>query len=157
MARPTYNEGDCFAVPLCSGGYATGVLARTSRSGILLGYFFGPRRPSLPDLADLANLRADDAIDVHLFGHLGLVRPTQTNARWAIIGRVPGWNRDMWPMPVFGRYEELTGRWFEMHYSDRDLSAPRSQRQVAATQAERLPHDGMAGAGFMEECLDRML
>lgn len=156
MAKPTYREGDWFAVPLRSGGFATGLLARASSRGILLGYFFGPRRTAPASLEELSELRADQAVWIHMFGHLSLSHRTPPDERWPIIGRFPDWDRDLWPMPVFGRYEELTGRWFETYYPNDDPSSPNRQRQVPPGPVEQLPRDGMAGAGYVELWLDRL-
>jgi hypothetical protein len=62
MAIPNYAEGDWFGVALRGGGFGVGLLARKSAGGVLLGYFFGPRRAVLPDLKDLVGLSAGDAV-----------------------------------------------------------------------------------------------
>jgi hypothetical protein len=107
MQVGSYGEGDWFAVPLREGGFAVGVIARAMphKEGILLGYFFGPRRDDVPTLDELKSLSASDAVLVDRFGHLGLVRGT-----WPLLGRIDGWDRGAWPTPAFGRFEELTGR-----------------------------------------------
>ena len=77
----TYLEGSAFLVPLPSGGYARGVVARTAPKGkILLGYFFGP---PLDQGADprLESLNAKDAILCVRFGDLGLIE-----GHWPILG-----------------------------------------------------------------------
>jgi hypothetical protein len=74
MAKVKYREGDWFAVPLRDVGYAVGLIARANPGGVLLGYFFGPRRSEVPGLEDVAGLRPGDAVLVRMFGHLGIVR-----------------------------------------------------------------------------------
>ena len=69
-----YSKGDWFAVPLRSGGYATGVVARIVTKGILLGYFFGPRRVSIPPVNELVQAAAKDAVLVQRFGDLGIIQ-----------------------------------------------------------------------------------
>ncbi len=140
-----------------AGGYATGLLARASRKGMPVGYFFGPRRAAPARLEELSELSADQAVWINRFGDLSLSRRTPPDERWPIIGRFPDWERDLWPMPVFGRYEELTGRWFETYYADHDPSRPSGQSQVAPGPVEQLPREGMAGAGYVELWLDRVL
>jgi hypothetical protein len=71
--RVRYGEGDWFAVPLDEGGFCVGVVARANRSGVLLGYFFGPKRLDVPTLAELTALKAGDAVLV------GAFRPTFAN------------------------------------------------------------------------------
>jgi hypothetical protein len=114
MTRVHYREGDWFVVPLREGGYAIGVVAR-AHGGVLLGHFFGPRHDSLPSLAEAAGLTAADAIVVRKFGHLGLKQ-----GKWPILGRLEEWNRADWPMPVFVRHEESTGRSLRVFYDDND-------------------------------------
>lgn len=152
MARVRYREGDWFAVPLLDGGFAVGLLARANPDGVLLGYFFGPQRSEVPELADIAGLRAGDAVLVRRFGHLGVVQ-----GRWPVLGRFDGWDRRDWPIPVFVRYEELTGRSFRVHYSDDDPNMVLREEQVAPGEAEQAPKDGLMGAGFAEAILTRLL
>src|SRR5690348_8676061 len=115
MQEPSYSEGDWFAVPLQGGGFVAGVIARAMphKEGVLLGYFFGPRRSEAPALDELSGLSAPDAVLVERFGDLGIV-----NGTWPLLGRIDGWDRNAWPTPAFGRFEELTGRAFKVIYDD---------------------------------------
>ncbi len=152
MVGHRYTEGDWFAVPLREGGYALGVIARASRGGALLGYFFGPRRAEPPRLEDVAGLTPQAAVLVAMFGHLGL-----RGGSWPLLGRDPGWNRASWPMPVFVRYEELTGRSLHVFYDDADPSRLLGERQVSPGPAEQGPQDAMLGAGAVELRLTALL
>lgn len=149
---PNYQEGDWFAVPLRTSGYAVGVIARDSRKGVLLGYFFGPRRDSVPSLGDLSDLRALDAIWIAKFGHLGL-----KGGKWPIIGQQPDWDRAQWPTPLFARYEELTGRWWEVRLDENNPNHVVSESLINEDAGKLLPKDGMGGAGFVEIRLTRLL
>jgi len=60
-------------------------------------------------------------------------------------------------MPVFGRFEELTGRAFRAHYSDDDPNRLLREEQVSSAEIESLPKDGVCGAGYVEERLSHML
>lgn len=91
---PPYSEGDWFAVPLRIGRYATGVVARSASGGILLGYFFGPRRVSIPTVNEVVQAAAKDSVLVERFADLGIIQH-----EWPIIGATPNWNRDSWPVP----------------------------------------------------------
>jgi hypothetical protein len=75
MPETTYREGDWFAVPLRAGGFAAVIVARAmpGREGVLLGYFFGPRRDRVPTLDELSALSASDAVLVERFGDLGIL------------------------------------------------------------------------------------
>jgi len=151
VKRPKYGEGDWFAVPLRDGGYATGIIARMNPNGVLLGYFFGPRHDDVPVLADVYHLVAENACLVGKFGHLGLKDGT-----WPILGCLSVWDRDLWPMPVFVRYEELTGRTFHMYYGD-DPNRLVRQVQVFPGAAEQGPKEGLMGYAYVEIVLTRML
>lgn len=149
---PKYEEGDWFAVPLRTDGFALGLLARSNPNGALLGYFFGPRRIGVPTLDAIVGLAAVDAILVGTFGHLGLKQ-----GKWAVVGRAEPWARDAWPMPVFVRYEELTGRTFHVFYDPDDPARLVREEQVSPGLAEHGPTDGLMGAGFVELRLTRLL
>jgi len=96
MKKLPYTEGSVFLVPLETGGYARGVVARSTKKGkVIFGYFFGPR------LASSDNVTWDDldpasAILRIRFGDLGLINHT-----WPILGKIANWNRENWPMPDF--------------------------------------------------------
>lgn len=152
MASVKYREGDWFAVPLRGAGFAVGLVARANPGGVLLGYFFGPLRSEVPALEDIAHLRASDAVLVQKFGHLGIVQ-----GKWPLLGRLDGWDRRKWPTPVLVRYEELTGRSFQVFYDDDDPARVLREKQVAPGEAEQAPKDGLMGAGFAEGALTRLL
>ncbi len=152
MAKVNYREGDWFAVPLRDGGFAVGVVARANPKGALLGYFFGPRRDEVPSLAEVAELKPDDAVLLRKFGHLGL-----TGGTWPIVGRVEGWDPVDWPMPTFVRYEELSGRSFHVFYDDNDPNKLLREEQIAPGTDEQGPKDGLMGAGFAEKVLTTLL
>jgi hypothetical protein len=152
MPRINYREGDWFAVPLRGGGFAVGLIARANPGGVLLGYFFGPRRSEAPAREDLAALRPGDAVLVRKFGHLGIVQ-----GKWPLLGQLDGWDRRDWPTPVFVRYEELTGRSFRVFYDDDDPNRVLREEQISPGMAEQAPKDGLMGPGFTEGALTRLL
>jgi hypothetical protein len=152
MAKVKYREGDWFAVPLQGGGFAVGLIARANPGGVLLGYFFGPRRSGVPAMSDVAGLRPDDAVLVRKFGHLGIAQ-----GKWPLLGRADGWDRREWPTPVFIRYEELTGRSFRVIYDDDDPNKVLREELIAPGGAEQGPKDGLMGAGFAEAALTQLL
>ena len=99
-----YKEGTLFAVPLRHGGYAIGLVTRTSPQGkILLTYFFGPARKMVPEADELQNLRPQDALRVARVGDLSLIDKT-----WPIIGQLQSWKREEWAMLPFARREDIT-------------------------------------------------
>lgn len=58
---------------------------------------------------------------------------------------------------MFVRYEELAGRSFRVFYDDDDPSRVVREEQVAPSEAEQAPKDGLMGAGFAETPLSRLL
>ena len=148
----SYGEGDWFAIPLKDGGFGIGLIARANRKGVLLGYFFGPRQVAAPSLEDAAELSPEQAILVQRFGHLGLKQKT-----WPLLGRLDGWDRHQWPVPIFIRHEELTGRVLRVIYDDDDPSLRLRSEPVPRGQVEDGPKDGLMGAGFAENLLSRLL
>lgn len=148
----SYREGDLFAVPLDAGGYAVGLAARVNREGVIVGYFPGQRFDELPEAADLAGLGPSDAVLVKAFGDLGLA-----TGEWPIIGQLPGWHREDWPMPVFGRREPLTGRLLRVEYADDDPNAEPREVEISQHEFEDLPENGLAGVELMQKLLSRVL
>jgi hypothetical protein len=147
-----YHEGDLFAVPMRDGGYAIGLVARMNGEGPVLGYFFGGRYDHVPDAAELRGHSTDEAIFAKIFGDLGLIR-----GAWPVAGRLPGWRRDDWPMPAFGRREPLTGRCFRVEYADDDPASLQGEMPISPEELEHLPEDGLAGVGFIETPLSWLL
>jgi Immunity protein 26 len=133
-ARVKYREGDRFAVPLRDGGSEVGLIVRANPKAALLGYFFGPARPEVPALDDVASLEPGDGVLVRKLGYLGTVQ-----GKWPLLGRVDGWDRRVWPMPVFVRHKELTGRSFRVFYDDDDPNRVLREEQVTPDEAEQGP------------------
>jgi Immunity protein 26 len=154
MPEPTYREGDWFAVPLRGGGFAAGIIARAMprKEGVLLGYFFGPRRDRVPTLDELSALSASDAAFVERFGDLGILDGT-----WPLVGHADKWDRDAWPTPAFGRLEELTGRAFKVIYDDADPNRVIREERIDPSELASMPKDGLSGAGAVERILTRVL
>lgn len=149
-----FQEGDWFAVPLCDGGYAVGLVSRyrPKYGPLVFGYFFGPKRTDIPRLEELEGLTPADAIYVAKFGYLGLV-----GGRWPILGQTGKWDSAVWPLP--GLYwgpsrDERFGIVNDL--SEEDLSHL-GDRLLPIEEAQKLPESGSAGDGFVEICLTDLL
>jgi len=152
---PKYKEGDLFAIPLPDGGYAIGIIARVSRQrnkGILLGYFFGSRRTTIPSIQELASVTAKDALYVCRFGDLGLLEGT-----WPVIGRLPGWTKLAWPMPVFAREQLVSGITLKVVYADDDPARVVSEIKIGSAAVADCPQDGLMGAQAVVQVLNSKL
>jgi hypothetical protein len=149
--KPSYPDGSVFAVPLENGGFARGVVARSAPGGkLLLGYFFGPRLASTSEI-DLSDLEAKNAVLCARFGDLGLFKGV-----WPIVGKLPDWNPAEWPMIVAVRRDPLGKRKpVLITYDDSDPSKILSEEKLE--NDNDLPADGLAGYGFIEAKLTKLL
>jgi len=138
-------------VPLAGGGYARGVLSRTSGRGSAFGHFFGPRVMN-PDDLDFADLDPRGAILVCMFGDHGLHR-----GKWPVVGKIENWDRKMWVIPKFVRDHDDPKLRYVTEYGDRLEFV--SEREVVATRAELegLPEDAQLGSGIVERTLSDLL
>jgi hypothetical protein len=146
-----YSEGTLFFVPLRTGGFARGVVARCSREGkVIWGYFFGPLLPTT-DVAEPVTLNPKDAILCLMFGDLGLI-----NGKWPILGKIANWIRSEWPMPIFVRKDPLGIKpSIRVQYSDTDTCVIVAESPV--TDVTGLRPDLMSGYGSVEIKLTKLL
>ena len=95
------SEGQFFLLPVERGQYAVGLIVRAPRrGGVLLGYFFGPRRNSDPTPQWLNARKPQQAVLVCRFKDTALFR-----GEWKLLDRFAGFNRADWPVPAFHRFE----------------------------------------------------
>jgi hypothetical protein len=148
----TYEEGDIFAVPLPSGGWAIAVVARIAPGGrVVVGHFFGPRLPAVPATGNL-NLTAQDSILTARFGDLGIVQGS-----WKRLGRLGSFKRQQWPMPVFHRQVPHTGQFLRVSYRDDNPNSTPDEIGISEQEARRLPEDSLFGSTAIERVLGSML
>ena len=95
------REAQCFLLPLERGQYAAGLVARAPRrGGVLLGYFFGPRRSTAPDVSWFNGLGPPQAVLACRFKGAPLF-----HGEWQLLGRLEGFDRLQWPVPAFHRFD----------------------------------------------------
>lgn len=145
-----YRNGTCFAVPLRSGGFATGVVARSNQKGIVFGYFFGPRLLDVRN-AKLSELHPARAVYVGKFGDLGIL-----NGEWPILGTILGWSAGDWPMPPLIRMDKAVNRAWVCEYDDRTFACI-SENEVDPERVAEFVADGTMGYGAMEIRLTKLL
>jgi hypothetical protein len=148
--RLPYSEGTWFAVPLGNGGAAVGVVARMDGKGRAFGYFFGPKRASIPDASDLLTLRPLNAVWSGRFGDLGIL-----NGTWPVISRDIPWSREDWPLPPFIRVDRIGSRAWKAIYSN-DLQLE-SDEPCSPALATRYPEDALDGFRAVEIHLTKLL
>jgi Immunity protein 26 len=150
VARVKYPEGTVFAVPLCEGGFARGIVARVNaKTACVFGYFFGPKLAS-PFEGDLSEIRPQNAIISMVFGDLGLIK-----REWQIVGHLPDWNREKWGMPDFVRRDPIGKRAWTVRYSDDDPSLVLGEAPINFDTD--LPDNWSWGYGAVELYLTREL
>jgi hypothetical protein len=149
-----YQNGDCFGVPLRSGGYAMGVVTRSNRSeGIILGYFFGPRAARLPSAEEIRSLEPENAALIARVGDLGLI-----SGDWPIIVSLVDWRDEAWPVPAFFRPDALSpSKGVCVLYDRQDPSKAVSEAPCQKSEADGMPRDGLYGAGALEIELGNIL
>ena len=147
-----YSEGTWFAVPLNSGGFGVGVVARATKKGrVILVYLFGPKREAVPSLSDVAGLDPSGAVAVLRIGDLHLI-----DGKWPILGQSPEWQRESWPMPMFRRSPPFLNHEYNVRYSDVDPNCVVSETKVPLGTST-FDKDGLDGAGAVEIVLTRLL
>ena len=149
--RRRIKPGSWAAVPLRNdAGYAVVLVARVGGAGaVLLGYFFGPRRPHVPALSDVLHYRPGDAVLIAMFG-LG-------NAQWPQLGEHPAWDPAEWPIPTFGRVVDPPGIGVRVEYPDDDPGATPKETRISVEAAKELPADRYSGPGAIEIHLTKLL
>lgn len=145
-----YQEGDWFAVPLRNAGYGLCLLARTGPGYLGLGYFFGPKYKSVPKQEDTVAKTPDSAVFVQQFGTGAIVEGS-----WPKVCRAGDWSRLVWPVPVFGRINEIDNEAWAVTYDDQCRFV--KEEVIPIERAQRLPEDGCLGSGAAEILLTKAL
>lgn len=153
--RANYVEGDWIAIPLSTERFGVGRIAR-SRPPVFVCYAFVHTYAKPPELADLAELKPEDAVIVAMVGDLGLI-----TGEWLVVGHDPHeWttNRSRWPIPRFGFQDPLLGISWAREYDPNDPTKPPvRQFRISAEERERLPADGLYGFRAFVQKLEHLL
>ena len=148
--KKPYTLGTWFSVPLRSGGYAKGVVARIGRKGILFGYFFGPKLDRKPT-AIPENICSKGHVLYGQFGDNGLIK-----GEWNIVGVDPNWKDEDWPMPPMIRVDEHAGIALMSTYDDATLDFI-SEERCDPSLVDSHPYDRLMGYGAVEIRLTKLL
>lgn len=101
--RTRVKDGDVFAVPIPSGGYVIGVVARVGDRNDMLAYFFEPRLQTLPSPDSMPRVSHAQAVASAYCSSLGI-----SEFGWPLIGSTA--SDISWPVPVFSFYDPFTLR-----------------------------------------------
>ena len=127
------REGAIVAVPVRGGdGRGVGVIARYS-APLGVGYFFW-----LPDNADNGDFKALEAQTADLICHFA--DEGIHDGSWPIVGELPGFCRQAWPLPAFG--QDLFTVGLIHRYSGDDMGSPLEQTKVPLGEISGLPRMG---------------
>lgn len=146
-----YKEGSWFTVPLESGEFAIGLVARMAPGGsIILAYFFD-KVHTIPTFTELARYKPIDANKIAMVGDLGII-----NGEWKVIGELPDWDRSLWRIPNFVRREEFTNRIWLVQYSDDDPNLVISEERVDEKDVKNLEPNVLWGYKSAEKHLSKL-
>ena len=148
-----YQEGTLFGVPLEDKSFGVGLVARSGKSGkILLGYFFGRKCTSIPDVDNLQNLTHADALLACMLGDLGLIK-----GWWSIVCHMEDFSRREWPMPMFSRIDPYSGKETLVRYAEDDPAEEIELLSRPAGDTSIYPEDGLNGYEAVQIQLSRLL
>lgn len=148
-----YSEGDWFVVSFPKGGYILGVVTRIDKKHeILLSYFFLPKYEEVPNLENARNLNSYDAFFIYKHHDLGLLDGT-----WCILGKLPNWDRILWPIPEFVSYDPINGKPKKRVYKEDDLFYWKEEKAISNDEAAKLPKDGIGSSQFIRGKLEVLL
>lgn len=128
----TVQEGQFFLLPVERGQFAVGLIARAPRrGGVLLGYFFGPRRQLEPSNEWLFARTPQQSILVGRFKDSPIFR-----GEWRLLSVMPNFSRAVWPVPAFHRFEgsvtyvpgASTVTDWRVEYSDENMVTPVNEK-----------------------------
>jgi len=130
------REGHFFLLPVEPGQYGVGLVVRAPRrGGILLGYFFGPRRTRAPEPSWMESRNPAQAVFVARFRDKALFQ-----GLWPLVSHWPHFDRRHWPVPAFHRFDgsvtlspgaSLVTDW-RVEYGDDNLITPVDERPALA-------------------------
>lgn len=153
MSKYDYEEGSVFFVPLRTGGFARGVVARCDGRGLVFGYFFGPRFASIPNDVEANQLKAGDAILIGKFGDIGLRK-----GEWPVVAKISTWQRESWPMPLFSSRAERDDYVALAEYDEDTFELKRvTTRPRSEVADEDFLVDRVMGYGSVEKKLTELL
>jgi hypothetical protein len=119
-------------------------------NGAILAYFFPGSVEH--DLTEALSGEAGDAHLVAIVSDMGL-----RTGRWKVLGRHLSWDRESWPMPPFGRHDEVMDIYHAVEYPDSDPSAQGIEKPISKEEWGNLPVDGAWGDLAVEAALHDLL
>ena len=148
MNTPTV--GDWYAVSLDESGWAACYVGRVTSEGWMLGYFFGPWAGQ-PTSADVAGCTAEQAAFVLVVSPQAI-----ETGDWPLISPAAGPPSELWPMPVFRRFQPVRGRHVEIEL-DEELRPARERWMDDPERVRSAVMYSLAGSGVPKIQAQRMM
>jgi hypothetical protein len=145
----SYQEGTCFHIPLRTGGFATGIVARLNGKGTIYAYFFGPAIQNIN--SSVRELEPVNACLIGFCGDLGLIKGS-----WPIYASPLTWRREKWPLSPLYRHDVQGKKAWLSFYDDRTLSFLREESTLF-NEDPPYPYDRLMGYGAVEIRLTKLL
>ncbi len=146
--KNNYNEGDLFGVPISTSEFIIGLIVKVNNNKMLC-YFFSRKVSSLTD--SKIEIERDEVLLVIMCSALGLDKK-----HWKLIGRYNNWDAKDWKVPNFKRIDIITNKCYEIIYND-SLEEIDSKEVADCASLDDFPEDGLAGYGYVEKRLSRLL
>jgi hypothetical protein len=145
------KEGELITIPI-EGKYAVGLVTRINTNKIPLGYFYSTLFTQIPNSVDNLLIEFQNPILIIEFGSQGFKDGT-----WSIIGSLPNFERANFPVPVF--YHHTKPFKPVLVYFDDNMDEIKRQTidESEIEQYKEYPETGLAGSGFIEKRLKRLI
>lgn len=138
--KKRYEVGDWFAVPIFGHGYIVGRVT-CAHSLMMIGYYFGPLRESVPSLDEVRALRPKDAFTYYICGDNGL----REDGNCVVLGGHEDFDPRKWPNPEFA-FTDHRDRVWAIHH-DENLQEVLPFRRVRRRARHRLPKNAYGLGG----------
>ena len=141
------SSGSVITIPL-KGRYIIGLIIRAFENKMLC-FFYSCSFQNIPELNQIS-LENTEVIFIKICSDLGFKK-----GDWRVIGKYENWKEEDWKIPVFKRKDLISGVCYEIIYNDKLEEI--SNKRNACKSLEDNPEDGLAGFGFVEKKLQKLI
>jgi hypothetical protein len=151
--KKKYKNGDIFIFPLRTEGYSAGIIARHHK-GCILGYFINKKYKFVPNIESVKEeFEKREIIFVKRFSEMGLKKQ-----EWVVIGCLEDFKLEDWINPEFKREVTLLEKtFFAVQYGETLDTGSETKRKITEEESLNMPEDGLAGYGFIELKMTKLL
>lgn len=145
------QEGDVFSYPINDDLFGIGLVLRINGM-IMLSVFFDPKFVNQDSNVLKLDLSKQVIFFTCLCSALGI-----KNSRWKILGKLESWDKRQWPIPVFKRKDSLSGEYSKVFYNENLEETNCIEVESGAVTIIDCPDDGLAGYGYVESKMKKLL